>query len=792
VAHAGRAVTNTPPLTLSVWIAGVIHRWRLVALIAGSALAVLAVAAFVLPHSYAAHTTFIAPTTSANAELGGESEASSITLRAALGAADAALESPLYYAKLLESEELRRRVIQSRYRDPRTRAAGDSATLLEILPIRADEPRRRMEIASRRLEKSMSVGFDLSTSVVALDARMPWSTLAADVANRIVAVADQMAQEHRSARARDRRVFIENRLSDARVELELAESRLRSFSEQNRLWRNSPELVMAEARLRRESFLAEERYRSHLEQVAKARVDELNDRARVTVVDPAVEPRKARWPRYGKLVVSAIAASLLLGLMVAGVAEFVAGQRRPVAETPSIPVVESSWLSRVGFPVFAWGLVFHSLIITVLFGWIGLSVDTVRSIAAWKEAALMIFLCVVIVRALMGRGPRATIAWPDLWVGGLVATALMYLLIENLWLRFDLPRGAELLGFRDAVYFMLLYFVGRSMPELAAREGAMKKVFVIVLITGIIGVIERMIVSPEMLVALGVAAYFQDFLGVSAFTVGNAYGLPLNYWTMIGGELFRRAGSVYLSGQGFAVPFILLFPLATAWVFLRPTRSRGQIIAYAIISTALVLTLTRMTILIALIQLVLFVSLIRRPVWAVGGVAIATATFLAAFTFIPGFPTFVWQTLSWQEGSSVSHVNDWVNGISIFFQNPWGAGLGTADQTAVRSGLPHLTGDNLYLKYGVEMGALGLALLVCTLVAIGRSGLRLYRRGSTYAQQRMGITLWLAAIGISINGITAVVFNSITLGWLFFWLAGAVVTASQALPRTDERVAAAV
>ena len=38
-------------------------------------------------------------------------------------------------------------------------------------------------------------------------------------------------------------------------------------------------------------------------------------------------------------------------------------------------------------------------------------------------------------------GPRTTIAWPDLWVGGLVATALMYLLIENLWLRFDLPRG---------------------------------------------------------------------------------------------------------------------------------------------------------------------------------------------------------------------------------------------------------------------------------------------------------------------------------------------------------------
>jgi hypothetical protein len=43
----------------------------------------------------------------------------------------------------------------------------------------------------------------------------------------------------------------------------------------------------------------------------------------------------------------------------------------------------------------------------------------------------------------------------------------------------------------------------------------------------------------------------------------------------------------------------------------------------------------------------------------------------------------------------------------------------------------------------------------------------------------MGITLWLATVGIAINGITAVVFNSIAFGWLFFWLAGAMVTVSE-------------
>lgn len=441
-----------------------------------------------------------------------------------------------------------------------------------------------------------------------------------------------------------------------------------------------------------------------------------------------------------------------------------------------------SFLSGVAFPFFAWGLAFHSLVMALLFGGLGLSEFTVRALAAWKEVGLLLLIALIILRSVTGRGPRNAIAWPDLWIGGLMATSILFLLTENLWLRFNLPVAAELMGIRDAVYFMLAYFVGRATPELITDERTMRGLFVLLVVTCLLAIVERIFVSPEMLVGLGVASYFQDFLGVTSFTTGNDYGLPINYWAIIGGHLFRRAGSVYLSGQGFAVPFLLLFPLATSWVFLRPKLSRGKIVAYAIISLGLLISLTRMTILVALIQVVLFVSLRKRPEWAVAGLALAATAFLAAFVIIPGFPTFVWQTLSWQESSSASHASDWANGLAVFAQNPWGSGLGTTDQTAVRAGLKHLTGDNLFLKYGVEMGVAGLALLVMTLTALGNSAMRLYRNGVTLAEQRMGMTLWLAVIGIAINGITAVVFNSIALGWLFFWLAGAAVTVAERLP----------
>ena len=444
--------------------------------------------------------------------------------------------------------------------------------------------------------------------------------------------------------------------------------------------------------------------------------------------------------------------------------------------------MEGSRLSHKAFVILAWGLAFHSLVIAILFGLLRMPETTVRTIAAWKEVALACMLLVVGLRAVLGRGTRVPMTWTDLWVGGLVLTALMYFAGANLWLRADLPLNAELLGFRQAVYFMLIYFVGRATPGLADDDRTMRHIFLLVLVTSVLGILERFLITPEGLVALGVASYFQDFLGASAMTAGNEYGLPTNYWAFIGHTPIRRAGSVYLNGQGFAVPFLLFFPLVTAWVFARGRRSTWQILAYCIICAALLLTLTRMTIIVALIQVVLFVVLRRRPEWAVAGLALTAAMFLVVFVVVPGFPQYFFMTISGQETSAASHLGDISKGLVAFLERPWGTGLGTTDASATRAGLEHLTGDNLYLKYAVEMGFLGIMFFIFIFGSILLHAYNLFRRGTSEAQRRMGATIWLATIGLGINGLTAVVFNSITLGWLFFWLAGAVVSQSQSLP----------
>ena len=444
-----------------------------------------------------------------------------------------------------------------------------------------------------------------------------------------------------------------------------------------------------------------------------------------------------------------------------------------------VVIPQKTFFNRIALPVFSWGLPFHSLLVAVLFGGLGWSAATVRGFAAWKEIAVIGLVLLVILRAATGRGPRVAISWVDLAVSALLAIAFGFLIAGRTLLRIELPPGTELYGLRDIAFFLLLYFVGRASPEIVDDPNTLRRLYIILVLTCAIAVVERILVTPDMLVLLGVASYFQDFLNVAAFTVGNEYGLPMNYWTRIGNVEMQRAGSVYLSSQGFAVPFLILLPVATAYVFGQKRITLSMKIEYALIWLGLLLSITRMTILVCAIQLVLVILMLRKPEWAVAGLAVGCIAVVVSMFVIPGLPGFVWDTLTWQTGSSASHVKDWSKGLAAFFDHPWGAGLGTTDQSAVRFGLEPLTADNGYLKYAVELGIQGLAALMAIFVGVLAASYKVARYASTHARRLMGTVVLFTTIGIMLNATTGVVFNALVLSYLYFWFAGAIVTVSQ-------------
>lgn len=441
-------------------------------------------------------------------------------------------------------------------------------------------------------------------------------------------------------------------------------------------------------------------------------------------------------------------------------------------------VEQRSPISRVALVLFVWILPFHPLAMAFLVGGLGWSAGLVRPIAAWKELAVVVLLAWAALRALTGRGQRTHITAPDIAVTIAIAIPLIFLLAENSIFAAGVPRVAELYGFRDTVMFMLLYYVGRAGPELATQDRVLKQLFFMGLVISAIAVLERIFISPDMLVLIGVATYMNEFLGLSAFTAGNEWGLPQNYWTWFGDTAVRRAGSVFLHSQGLALPFLLLMPAATALVL--ATRKRPGFLlrlGYVLLWVGLLLTISRVTIAICALQVVLYFALVRKPEWAAGTTVALLAGFAFALALVPGVAVFVWETLTWQTPSSVSHLSEWNRGTVAFFEQPWGHGLGTTEGVAARAGLTPITGDNMFLAYAVQLGILGLIMHLAVLLLVLAYAWRAFRYARVPAVGRLGITLVLATVGILVNGATSLVMSSTVLAYVFFLLAGSLVTA---------------
>src|SRR5258705_11050592 len=61
-------------------------------------------------------------------------------------------------------------------------------------------------------------------------------------------------------------------------------------------------------------------------------------------------------------------------------------------------------IAQVALFMFLWILPFHSFVIAVMFGFLGMGAGFVRMVAAWKEAAIVLLLFWALIRSLSGRG----------------------------------------------------------------------------------------------------------------------------------------------------------------------------------------------------------------------------------------------------------------------------------------------------------------------------------------------------------------------------------------------------
>jgi uncharacterized protein involved in exopolysaccharide biosynthesis len=326
------AFDDSDHLTLSRWLAETLLRWRLIALVLGLSVVAVTLAVIIVPPIYRTQVSFVANTTASSrlptSALGAAGPLAGLATQLGVASGADPSESPNFYIELIQSRELLTRLLESKFRDPRGASPADSARLIDILRLRGSDPQRRLEKGIKKMSKAINGSFDLLTNMVFLDVDARWPELSSAVANRTIDLVSSFNSEQRVSRVRSKRIFLEGRVTKARADLDVAQDRLRQFNKENRSWRSAPDLVFEEQQLEREMDRVTELYLSLQRQYESTLLDEVNDAARITVVDAGVTPRKALWPNYAILAVAVPFGGLFLGFLIAGAAAVYSDWRR--------------------------------------------------------------------------------------------------------------------------------------------------------------------------------------------------------------------------------------------------------------------------------------------------------------------------------------------------------------------------------------------------------------------------------------------------------------------------------
>ncbi|MFO0328611.1 MAG: hypothetical protein ACK53A_11475, partial [Gemmatimonadota bacterium] len=274
-------------------------------------------------------------------------------------------------------------------------------------------------------------------------------------------------------------------------------------------------------------------------------------------------------------------------------------------------------LSDRAFALVAWGLAFHVFAMAVLHGPLEVPPSTVRLVASWKELVLLPLLGLAAWQ-LARRPERFRPLLPDVAVVALSLIVFARTMLDWAWLGLAPWSPASVYGARDLLVPFVLYGVGRMTPELLEHPRLLGRLTTVALVVACIGFVERLL-PIEALVLAGIPAYFRDFLNLESMTDPAFFGLPHSYFTDLGSVAFRRAGSVFLSGQSFAIALMLLLPALQLKAMAATGGARpARWTAFALGWVALLLTVTRMTIVACAVQAVLLLVLTRRTL-AVGG-----------------------------------------------------------------------------------------------------------------------------------------------------------------------------
>lgn len=185
---------------------------------------------------------------------------------------------------------------------------GDSLPLEQIYEIEPDTTVPNSEyvffmekIETIRKEKVLTISKDPKTGILTLTSKAPDPQLAYDLNLFTINYISHYIRNSLKTQAKEKRVFIEERIKETKEELTKAENALAMFKERN-LLSHAPKVALEEGRLMRNVTMNQEIYIQFQKQYELARIEEMDDQTLVQVLQNAEVPVLRSKPKRKQIV----------------------------------------------------------------------------------------------------------------------------------------------------------------------------------------------------------------------------------------------------------------------------------------------------------------------------------------------------------------------------------------------------------------------------------------------------------------------------------------------------------
>lgn len=220
------------------------------------------------------------------------------------------------YEPIIKSDRIMKYVLSRKYHFLNKRQS-----LYDIYEIESESDLEELELGIGLLRNLLEVDIDKGTGITTIKISSIDPKLSADIAVLFIEALDQYLRQVNIEKARHNKSFIESRLEETLVTLEISEDNLKIFRKSNMRIENSPELLLEQGRLVREVRVQEELYLTLKKEFEIVRIEEVKSLPLVRILDNPRPPLEKSKPRRRLIMFSSIIGSVILGLFFVWISE---------------------------------------------------------------------------------------------------------------------------------------------------------------------------------------------------------------------------------------------------------------------------------------------------------------------------------------------------------------------------------------------------------------------------------------------------------------------------------------